>query len=198
MDEKIIQPPFYNSGFYNTGSGGGGGGGGGATQFSSIFFSQQMSLNLPQTLEKSNLCIVCSFVKISNSMTLLELYNGSNANGYVRIGSNGALIVNNETASYSSDLAINSYDQSVIIREGGYRRFESDSIYNNWCPYQNNNIDKIKINSLIKRIAFYYGAINDFAQDNKIIDFRPCIEEGQNGFKDIVSGNFYPLSNCNT
>lgn len=28
MGEKIIQPPFYNSGFYNTGNGGGGGGGG--------------------------------------------------------------------------------------------------------------------------------------------------------------------------
>lgn len=27
MGEKIIQPPFYNSGFYNTGAGGGGGGG---------------------------------------------------------------------------------------------------------------------------------------------------------------------------
>jgi hypothetical protein len=27
MGEKIIQPPFYNSGFYDTGSGGGGGGG---------------------------------------------------------------------------------------------------------------------------------------------------------------------------
>lgn len=26
MCEKIIQPPFYNSGFYNTGAGGGGGG----------------------------------------------------------------------------------------------------------------------------------------------------------------------------
>lgn len=30
MGEKIIQPPFYNSGFYNTGDGGGGGGGGNA------------------------------------------------------------------------------------------------------------------------------------------------------------------------
>lgn len=28
MGEKIIQPPFYNSGFYDTGAGGGGGGGG--------------------------------------------------------------------------------------------------------------------------------------------------------------------------
>lgn len=28
MGERIIQPPFYNSGFYNTGAGGGGGGGG--------------------------------------------------------------------------------------------------------------------------------------------------------------------------
>lgn len=28
MGERIIQPPFYNSGFYNTGSGGGGGGNG--------------------------------------------------------------------------------------------------------------------------------------------------------------------------
>ena len=171
------------------------GGGGDATLCSSIFFSQEESLNLPQTLEKANLCIIFSFVTIS-AITMLTLYNGSNANGYVNVGSNQSLRVNNQTASFSNEVAINYSNQSVIIREAEYKRFEGDSTLSNWCPYQNNNIDKININGTIKRIAFYYGAINDFWKENKIIDLRPCIEEGQQGFKDVVSGNFYPLNNC--
>lgn len=182
---KIYKTPTI----YNTGAGGGGG----PTQYSSIYISGEIPLDLPQALEKANLCIIFSFVKTNNSMTMLKLYNGENANGYVNIGSNGSLRVNNETASYSNEIAINYSDQSVIIREGGYRRFEGYGITNNWCPYQNDTINKITVFGIIKRIAFYRGAINDFGQDNKIIDFRPYNENGENGFKDIVSGIFYPL-----
>lgn len=196
MEPTIYKPSIYKgAGIYKAGAEGGSGGGG-AVQFSSIWFSQEESLNLPQILEKANLCIIFSFVRAQDSITMLKLYNGASDNGYVNIGSDGALRVNNETASYSNEIAINSADQSVIIRQGSYRRFEEYGFTDHSCPYQNDNIDKITVNGTIKRIAFYYGAINDFVQDNKSIDFRPCIEEGLQGFKDIVSGNFYQLSNC--
>ena len=197
-EPTIYKPSIYKGdGIYKNGAGGGGGGGGNATQYSSIYFSSDSSLSLPQTLEKDNLCIIVSFTKLGNSIDVLKLFNGANSVGYVRVSSSGALWVNNEIAGYGQEIAINTFDQAVIIRQDGFRRFENSSVNNWWCPYQNNNIDKISfgINSKIYRIAFYYGAINNFEQDNKTIDFRPCIEEGQEGFKDIVSGVFYPLAN---
>lgn len=66
MGEKIIQPPFYNSGFYNTGAGGGGGGGGG-------FFNKDISF-----ATCSNIGIYPSEDKIKNGFE-----SGGGTGGFV-------------------------------------------------------------------------------------------------------------------
>ena len=67
MGEKIIQPPFYNYGFYNTGAGGGGGGG-------EVFFHKKYALlgnievdPIEHKLKTSSFIGIGGFVLLNNN-----------------------------------------------------------------------------------------------------------------------------------
>lgn len=189
MGERIIQPPFYNSGFYDTGNGGGGGEK--YTQFTGVYFSSPITINLDSPISKNNLSILCSFVKDMNSYNVIRLLNDSTANFWLRIGSNGSLYTDNKDATWGDAVGINTPLQSVIVREDYYRRIENSSVSQYQCPYEINSFNKIELTGNILRVAFYNGTIDQFEDDNKIIDLRPMKKNGQRGMEDIINGVFY-------
>ena len=198
MESEIYKPFVYNdAGIYKVGAEGGGGGGGKKyTQFTGVYFSSTVTINLYSPISKNNLCILCSFVKDMNSYNVIRLLNGSTANFWLRISSNGSLYTDNNDATWGDALAINTPLQSVIVREDYYRRIENSGVTQYPCPYSLNSFNKIELHHNILRVAFYNGTIDEFENDNKIIDLRPMKKNGQSGMEDIVNGVFYNF-NCN-
>ena len=189
-------PTIYDTPtIYNT-CAGGGGGGGKQPQFTGVYFSSPATINLDSPISKDNLCILCSFVKDINSYNVIRLLNDSTANFWLRIGSNGSLYTDNNDATWGDALAINTPLQSVIVRESLYRRIENSSIVQYSCPYSLNIFNKIELHGNILRVAFYNGTIDQFEDENKIIDLRPMKKNGQSGMEDIINGVFYNFT-CN-
>lgn len=195
MGEKIIQPPFYNSGFYNTGAGGG---------FNdALFFSNFVKrtgtiedIVLDNELSNKDLNIRLNFVKYnSTTQNPLFLYT-SNEEQVARIKSTNDIQVSNSDAA--GDVISWSNTENpvcVIIRNNAYRVWKKDS-FNDWpCPYVENNFKIIRLstNIVYQRITLYRTDYLGTIPEQILHDFLPYYKDGVRGLIDIITGNIYEI-----
>lgn len=195
MGEKIIQPPFYNSGFYNTGNGGGG------VDIDKSIFSvlypttQYRDIIFEEKIEKQDLSILITFSRSSSAeCRFLKIYDeDDNQIGQVVSLSSSGMYVNNQTGNYGDEINVGTVN-TIIMRNNiyTYSRDFSKSTYN--CPWSNSFIKKISFGfGYIFRFALFKGGIDINDNSVFIMDLRPAIVNGENGMKDVVNDKFYKL-----
>ena len=201
MGKKIIQPPFYNSGFYDTGAGGGGGGG----NVERFFNNFMQSAGTPDAIilenEESNkdVFIKVNFVKTNtNSRTVLELLTNENVR-VSRIFVSSSKYISNSTASGDNTAwGIDRNPDVITICNGSYRAQYEWNVYDGGCPFVENSFKKIQLSGGVsyQQIAIYKSSGFGVKPSEYIHNFVPYfVDNTDKGLIDEVTGIKYPLLN---
>lgn len=202
MGERIIQPPFYNSGFYNTGAGGGSGG-----DVERFFNNFIQSADTPDPIILENdetnkdIFIKVNFVKSStSSRTILELLTNEDIRvSRVYISSSNSLYVSNSTSSGSSYAwSIDRNPNVITIFNDLFRNQYGWNSSDNSCPFVENNFKKIQLSTQIsyQQIAIYKSSGFGVKPSEYIHNFVPYfVDNTDKGLIDEVTGIKYPLLN---
>lgn len=202
MGEKIIQPPFYNSRFYDTGAGGGGADVDYKYIYSIFSAGGSFSITLDDVIPNKDASIVLDVFCKSTSTYLVYLYDESNSQkGFFRKTS-GAWSASNGTGAQGTTTAANSAFSRLVM----YNEYASvkDGILNLsiiTAPFSEFNIKKIDFinNAQFSRFAISKtNLLNSSLDADYIIDLRPYKKEGLAYLVDMVSGNMYnaPSGDC--
>lgn len=200
MEPTILKTPrIYNgAGIYNTGAGGGGGGGISEKNIYSVFFASSFNyINLNNSFLKTNLSIKTVFATsgVGSNSNIIEFLNNYDMTAFIAKTSGGNLRVSNAGGG-GDDTALGNSVYSVVMKGINYRKMWSGATSNYTTSFIDNSINRIGIGSNVEicRITLFEGDMEIDDNSNILLDLRPSKKEGANGFKDIVSGDFYQVN----
>lgn len=147
MSGNVIQGPFYNSGFYDTGAGGGG------IKPNDFFYKNfVMSAGTPDPIildeaeTNKDVCIKVNFVKRNtNAATVLELFD-ENETRVSRVQVSSSMYVSNSSvAGANTAWGVDRNPNVIIIKNGNYVVLYGSSESNWNCPFVENSFKKIAL-----------------------------------------------------
>ena len=190
---------IYNTpGVYNQGQGGGGGGGISDKNIYSVFFASSFNyINLNNSFLKTNLSIKTVFATsgVGSNSNIIEFLNNNDLTALLAKTSGGNLRVSNSGGG-GNDTSLGDSVYSVVMKGVNYRKMCSGATSNYTTTFSDNSINRIGIGSNVEicRITLFEGGMEIDDTSNILLDLRPSKQEGANGFKDIVTGDFYQVN----
>lgn len=200
MEPTIYKPSIYKgAGIYKTGTEGGGGGGGISDKnVYSVFFANSFNyINLNNSFLKTNLSIKTVFATsiVGRNSNIIEFLNNNNITAFLAKTSGGNLRVSNSSDG-GDDSALGDTVYSVVMKGINYRKMWVGATSNYTTAFIDDSINRIGIGANVEicRITLFEGNMEIDDTSNILLDLRPSKQEGANGFKDIVTGDFYQIN----